>query len=129
MNGLQYYAHLLFKPKPVFPVPFTTAVYKPGIGITITRANIDLLKQELKDDDKVPPTPHEVVMFFACQVEQAGSTFRDSKTYARRLARASRLMGVMTPDPETTGVKNRGSARKERSDQSKGKKARKAKVA
>lgn len=43
------------------PIPSTTGVYKPGVGVTITKANIDRL-QEARFKAKLDPlvTPQEV---------------------------------------------------------------------
>ncbi len=74
------------------PIPSTFAVYKPGIGITITRANIILLQQECAEAKQKAPSPRDVVMAFACTAEQNGKAFPESREFARRLYRAECLM-------------------------------------
>lgn len=43
------------------PIPSTTGVYKPGVGVTITRANIDLLQAARAKAKMDPITDPEVV--------------------------------------------------------------------
>lgn len=78
------------------PIPSTFGVYKPGIGWTITRANIDAYQQQLAEDKRPSASPAEVVLNFATDTDrggqEAGVVFRNSKLYKRRLARAMRIM-------------------------------------
>jgi hypothetical protein len=65
------------------PIPSTVGVYKPGVGITITRANINALQAERAEREQEPATPEEVCKAFLPSYKLIEP---------RHLARARRLM-------------------------------------
>lgn len=44
------------------PIPSTARVYKPGVGFTITRANIDWLQEDAVKNGRKPYTSEEVLL-------------------------------------------------------------------
>ncbi len=81
------------------PIASTHGVYTPGIGITITKANIADEQARRVEQKRQEATPHDIVVEFATPCEQISaakpmgeSYFMRSKLYQRRLARAMRLM-------------------------------------
>ncbi len=79
------------------PIPSTHGVYTPGIGITITKANIADEQARRIEANRQEAMPHDIVVEFATPCEQISaakgdSYFTKSKLYQRRLARAMRLM-------------------------------------
>lgn len=61
------------------PIPSTVGIYKPGVGMTITRANVKLYSEH------APPTPDKIVMAFASPIDP------ESKHYKRLLRRAEQV--------------------------------------
>lgn len=72
------------------PIPSTTGVYKPGVGITITRANIALAQQRRAAEGKEPLTPAGIVLAFMPPNIQHPEEHK--RLYDRYLVRASLLM-------------------------------------
>jgi hypothetical protein len=72
------------------PIPSTFGVYKPGVGVTITRANINALQAERAEREQESATPEEVCKALL----PSGTNYGDPKNLIepRHLARARRLM-------------------------------------
>ena len=74
------------------PIPSTHGVYIPGVGITITKANIrDELARRIYEN-RSTPSPEEIVMTFVTPAERESPAFHGSKRFAKLVSRTSHLM-------------------------------------
>lgn len=74
------------------PIPSTTNVYIPGVGITITRANIELEQQRRYESNQKPATSEEIVMTFCTPAERVSKDFPTSKRYKKLVERAGSIL-------------------------------------
>lgn len=79
------------------PIASTHGVYSPGVGITITKANIADEQERRVEQKRSVATPHDIVVEFSTPCEQISaakgdSYFTKTKLYQRRLGRAMKLM-------------------------------------
>jgi hypothetical protein len=63
----------------------TFGAYRPGVGYTITRANIEKARRECAKAGKDMPTAEEIVINFVCRGDKIPPS-------PRHLARAQRLI-------------------------------------
>lgn len=73
-------------------IPSTYNTFIPGVGITITRANIRDEQIRRAEAGRSPATPEEIVMSFVTKVEAETKGFHQSPRYAKLVARASQIM-------------------------------------
>ncbi len=77
------------------PIPSTRGVYKPGIGITITQENIADEQWRRREAKQSPATPEEIVFALDINSPQKSPDYQNTKSFQKRLERASRLMRKM----------------------------------
>ena len=87
--------------------PNLTGVYRPGVGMTVTRANVAAFQKQMAEQNREAPNAHAIVMAFACHAEQVAGSFPNGPTYSRRLKRAHlalaalRERGGVQPSPQS----------------------------
>ncbi len=74
------------------PIASTRNTYSPGVGITITRANIDDEQARRAERHQRPATPEEIVLEFVTPYEQESKGFSESKRFKKLVERASAIM-------------------------------------
>ncbi len=74
------------KTKHKFPTS-TFCVYTPGTGITLTRANVDMIQKERIHDGKSPFTAEQLVKY----MKPPGVDMKDDKMHKRMAKRAEKV--------------------------------------
>lgn len=74
------------------PIPSTRGVYKSGVGITITRANIEDEQARRSYENRARATPEEIVADFTPTSLQNNNNYKKSAKFAKLIARASLIM-------------------------------------
>jgi hypothetical protein len=72
--------------------PSTRGTYNPGVGITITRANIENEQARRAYEGRKAATPSEIVLTFVTEYEQNSKEFRTSKRFDKLVNRATAIM-------------------------------------
>lgn len=74
------------------PIESTRGRYLPGVGITITRGNIEDEQLRRFEAKQSPATAEEIVMSFVTPYEQSSKDFPTSKRFKKLVARAHQLL-------------------------------------